>query len=525
MTATAEGAPPKVSLSANSIAVGGGQTTAITTFKVRLEGTMASDQTCAKDLQVNDGGTPDPPKVLLSFKYTDLESTPTNLVCLITTSVTGLPNNTSQTRTLSVVWNGAITTFEYTLTNKVDAPFAWTLKTPATQRLMGEESIAISVIVGERPATNVKLAMVSLLEQSRKSNLASEGFQLCKNPVGECDPVKDITAFDSPTLWLRSLGKRAGAGHFVGSVILKGTEKPEGESVALDLYQTTRGAWLWGGLAILLGVVAAWLISTWARSRFNRDQLMLPVVVLRDRLEGIKATLAPAPVAIAAVLTRTHGEVGTLEQALSDKGLSAANLVPTVTMPMFAGSTSNLVDYRAFIDKTDQRIAVLSAVVKDGLSVAWDQLDSNSTPNAQHAVIDAVKAIDALVVVGGPAPTLSSVVGAISTTLQNLSAAFAVQQASRRSGAQALVVTPSATEYQRLTLEMRSISNLVWVANLFVTALVGTYALVLPNLGFGLVTDYFACVLWGFGVPLGLQQLSQLNSNSVATTLGLSVAK
>jgi hypothetical protein len=525
LTATAEGAAPKVSLFSKIIAVGGGQSSASTTFKIKIEGTIAAEQTCAKDLQVSDGGTPDPPKVVLLFKSTDLESAPASLVCLITTSVTGLPYNTSQPRTLSVAWDGAITTFEYTLTNKIDTPFTWTLKTPATQRLTGDEPIAISVLVGERPVTNVKLAMVSLLEQSRKTNLASGGFRLCKNAAGTCEPVTSITAADPSTMWLKSDGKRADAGHFVGTVLLTCREKPEGESVVLDLYETTVCAWFWGGLAIFVGVVGAWLISTWARGRFNRDQLMVPVLALREHLEEIEATLAQAPTAVSAILTRTRAEVDSLEEALSDQSLAKNNLVPVVATPVFAGSAANLVDFRAFIDKTDQRIAVLSAVVKDGLSVAWDQLASNSAANAQQAVTDAIRTIDALVVVGGPAPALSSVVGGIAAALQTLAAGLAALQVNSRSGARPLAATPSATEYQRLTLEMRTISHLAWAFNLIVTTLVGIFALVLPNLGFGIVTDYFACVLWGFGIPLGLQQLSQLNSNSVATTLGLSVAK
>jgi hypothetical protein len=48
---------------------------------------------------------------------------------------------------------------------------------------------------------------------------------------------------------------------------------------------------------------------------------------------------------------------------------------------------------------------------------------------------------------------------------------------------------------------------------------------VLSNLGFGLWTDYLMCFFWGFGLPTGATQLAQLTPGTIATSLGISLAR
>jgi hypothetical protein len=509
-------ADQQITLDPPVLRLAAGQSSGVDTLQVKVEGVQASDKPdCEAQLKADDNGTPDPPHVAVAFSKADISRSDHGRVCLLTATVSNLPYNSSQLRFIRIGWgSGPIGRLQYTLTNKPDGPSTLAVKQPPAMELRDGESIAISLIAGAKSADEVRLGYVSMYEQSRKTSLSSEGYQLCAEPSGTCTPPINVAA---------------GKGSPAGSATVVTIEKPEGETFQLEVYRRVPYAWIWGGLAILLGVLLAWLISTWGRSRFNRDQLLLPAVALRARIETLTALLGQAPPGVLQPSSNCYLELTALSAKLTDQTLSERGFIPAIYAAAFPLQTRALEDYRRFLDDIDQRIIVLSWTITSGFVVAWDQLTSPPAPATVTVVAAAITAMDQAILAtpAGPA-TLPSITQAISTALATLHVALAAPAgAGLRAGARPLLGAPptAAVQYDRLLLEMRAVSASVWAATFVITTVAGVYVLVLQNLGFGSTVDYFGCVLWGIGLPVGLQQMSSLTANSAVTSLGISVSK
>jgi hypothetical protein len=72
---------------------------------------------------------------------------------------------------------------------------------------------------------------------------------------------------------------------------------------------------------------------------------------------------------------------------------------------------------------------------------------------------------------------------------------------------------------------MRDLNVVTWLVFGGLATVAGVYVLIISNLGFGLLADFVVCLFWGFGLPVGSQQLMQLTPGSVVTALGVTVPK
>lgn len=477
--------------------------------------------------KVEDLNTTDPPTVTVTFTPTEMQPGSTSRSWALMADIANLPTNTIQTRYLKVNFAGVTKTVEYTLTNKFDPAFTWTLKPPGSTSITPEQGLPIGVAVGPLPASDIRLVHSTLLEQSRKYNLGAEGLEICRNEFGECETPVHLTANSGGTIWLRSKDGVMAVGHFVGSVTINSPQKPEGDTISLDVYVTNWPRQLGGAVAILFGVFLAWVISTWGRSRYNRDQLLLPAALLREKLRGLQGTLAQAPPAIDTTSTsNTRKKITSLLNELTEEKLETANYIPLSFPSPYAGAALRTDDYRQFLQKRDDWVAVLRAIIEDGMAVAWGQLTTSSSGDAQRQVDQSVRTIDAFIDDRDVAPTFSTVASQINGELTRLSTSLSTLLHSARDGARALTTpTVAVRTYDELRFEIRTIGLAVWIAMAILTTLVGTNAVVLSNLGFGLVTDYLVCLFWGLGLPIGAQQLNQLTTASVSTTLGVSISK
>ena len=165
--------------------------------------------------------------------------------------------------------------------------------------------------------------------------------------------------------------------------------------------------------------------------------------------------------------------------------------------------------------------------VRDGFTMAWTQLDVNANAAAVKAVNECVKDIDSLSSKGAAkAPTLVDVSARIDAALQKLNADLKLANQAARLGAPAIGgVVIGDRSYEQLNVEIQFISAIVWVVAALMSVAGGSYVLVFMNLGFGVPTDYLVCLFWGFGLPVAGNQLMQMSSASVGTTLGISVTK
>ena len=83
----------------------------------------------------------------------------------------------------------------------------------------------------------------------------------------------------------------------------------------------------------------------------------------------------------------------------------------------------------------------------------------------------------------------------------------------------------AARAVERVRAEIRTLSLMAWVFFEIVSVVIGAYVLVLNNPSFGTTTDLVLCALWGFGLPVGGSQLSQLSVSNLAGVMGFQLSK
>jgi hypothetical protein len=427
----------------------------------------------------------------------------------------GLPANTTQTRYLSVTIGATPTALEYTLTNKAAESFSWTIKAPPTIAIEPNQPIPISVAVGPVPANNVKLVGPYLPEKATKALIAPNGLTLCRHQSGACNgsPGDNIVlqAHSTTQLWLRGAD---GVGQYDGSATMACDEKPDGDTVTLSILSTTWQRQLLGVAVIFVSALLTWFITVFARNLFNRDQMLLPVPLLRARLESVQTRVRTHPAgantpAFEATTTRLLGQ-------LDETQLTTLGLPGKIPSPWSPSPASNQADaYRNALQGVADWLAVLETVCGDGFAVIWPRW-IGATQAQQQAIIQATTTLDQLALPLTP-PALDAV------RQQIVSRVAAVNGAMNPMGGGAPAAAPVARSYDQLSLQIAQISMAAWIIVLLGTTVVGSMALVL-NSSFGSLMDFMMCLAWGLGLPIGSQALNA-SFGTVGTSLGISMQR
>jgi hypothetical protein len=262
------------------------------TMLLRIDGLDQAAMSSATSPVVTDLKVPDPPPAEVIFTSKEMRRSASGRTWLLSAIVNGLTGNTSQQRYLSISFAGVEKTLDYTLTNKYEAAFSWTLKPPPSAiSIKPGQPIEIGIAVGPVPASDVTLLQATLVEQSRKSLLASTALTLCRDPDGKsCRGGIDLPASSANRLWLRTEGSEA-VGQFVGTVMIAASQKSGGDLVTLTVYVTTTCSQLLGVFLIFVGLIMAWAISVYGRSRLSRDELLHPAAFVSQKLRNLRTTL------------------------------------------------------------------------------------------------------------------------------------------------------------------------------------------------------------------------------------------
>ena len=473
---------------------------------------------------IRDLGVPDPPPVKVNvISVTPMQVGESSRSWLLSAQIKELPANTSQKRYLLVQYAGFDTTLDYTLTNKYDTPFSWTLKPPPSEiSIRSGQPIEIGIAVGPVPASKVRLLQANLIEKSQKYPLAKAGLMLCKNPTGGCQSEINLEERSANRLWLRTKDQSYPVGRFEGSVTIAASEKPEGDTITLTV-NSTRFWWrqFWGVIVILAGVVIAWIVSTYGPSRVTRDQLLLPVALVREKFQRMQTTLTQTPPQIDSTNTETtSGKLTRLLGDLSESGLDSKGYLPYTPPLPLPGMAPKLDEFKVFLQKMEGWAVALDEIIR-GMASAWDKV--KRYPSSKHPLINTtVHRLDEFVTVEN-APALDKLKSDINKELTDLSTQLGTPSPSAAVSRGLLAKKEAST--RMLRLEISLVNWAMWLVVCLLTTLVGSYVVVWSNLGFGLPTDYVFCLLWGFGIPIGGQQLLQLTPKNVVTTLGISGPK
>lgn len=391
--------------------------------------------------------------------------------------------------------------------------FSWAVKAPPAIAIKPGDAIPVTIAVGPVPATAVVAAGPYLAEKTTKALIAPQGLTLCRFPSDKCNgdaggPIT-LSANSMTQLWLRGA---AGFGQYEGTVTIACAEKPDGDVVTLVVSSTTRTRQLLGVAVIFASAVLTWFITVFARNLVNRDQMLLPVARLRERLLTVRARVQGHPAGAA-----TPGFDATVTRLLDQLGepqLAALGLPGKIPSPWSATPAANQTDaYRNALQAVADWLAVLETICGDGFAVIWPRWNA-ATPGQQQAIIQATTALDALATPLTP-PALDTVRQQIASRVASVNGAFNLVAGG---GA-----APAARPYDQLTLQIAQISMAAWIIVLLGTTVVGAIALVL-NSGFGSLLDFATCVAWGLGLPIGSQALNA-SFGTVGTSLGISMQR
>jgi hypothetical protein len=462
-----------------------------------------------KDLQV-----PTPPSVEVDVASRELQQArgAASRTWLLTIAVRGLPANTTQQRYFAFSVAGSDITLAYSLTNTAPGRFSWTIKSPANMTISPGEAIPIPVSTGPVPATGVTVLQTALTDKVNKRPISSKGLHLCRTAQA-CNGSDISLPPNTPVqLWLHGADR---AGAFEGNVTIAAVEKPEGDTITLNVYSTSFCYQIGGVLAILVGIVLAWAVTIGVRNRINRDQLLLPAASLRATLlaleEALKSNKTGEPT------TGTTGKLADTQAALSDAKLEEAGLPGRWSPPWNAPTAASVEAYRKYVQGQADWTAALQTIVLDGLEKAWAKWSAGLPDAEAQAVKDGVKKLDDLAA-GAAAPTIDALRKQVQAILTELNGKLVTGAA----GAPALGPAATAASPEQLRVEINRLGLVAWGFIALATALAGAYVLVFSTnaLGFGNPVDYLVCLLWGFGLPIG-STLMQSTTASVSATFGV----
>ena len=459
---------------------------------------------------------------------------------LLTLAVDGMPAAAELQRYLRVKVGDKAWVLAYTL--KGPPATSWTLQSPpaATRGIDTGDGVPLWVSVsGAQGVAGLQLGPTELIDAGTQNALAGNAWVLCPTPQPCDDAPRHLAGNQSHQLWLwpRAVaGAAAGAasavptlapGKYSGSVTLVSGDKPEGKSLTLSVQVSSLGWKVWGVLAIAAGVAAAWAFTVLLRHRLNRDQLLLPAVVLREAVKVLESQLdglprhpsagQPPTPAWPAVSRRLTALTDALDE---DKVLLSKGLPPRWPSPWQAGTTPTSLDnYCSHLDEQSRWVGALQLLVRTGIvpvARTGGALPPPLLPAQALAWNTAAAGLDAQA--AGPSAPLPEV---LATSIQAIVAEFNRALAVARGPSAAPGGTPLAQQpgptADQLRVRIALEGTAAWAFVMLATVLVGSYVLVFKNAGFGTGLDLIECLMWGLGLPAA-SQLTGATTATVATS-------
>lgn len=294
-----------------------------------------------------------------------------------------------------------------------------------------------------------------------------------------------------------------------------------GDSFSITVYHSSACARGWGIAAVLLGVLTLFLVAVVARWRINRNNELLPAALLGmqagDILKELNAALPDGlfrPEKKQKLGDETRKELNGFERETERK------LTPYLSpiLPNAAAAEQQRLDnYKAKVQEQSQKLEVLRAIVEKGFIEIRKRWGTMSSPvDAQiKSFEDATGQIDGLdnanKSLADTTVEINSILTALDKTVHTTAPAGAAPEA------------PTPLEHLRISTSRWS--WLVWLVWIAVTVFAGAVALVFSDPGFGVCLDYAKCFVWGLGLPLAGQQLTQLTGTSVGSSIGVTIPK
>jgi hypothetical protein len=373
------------------------------------------------------------------------------------------------------------------------------------------------VTTGDWPASNLRLAQVTLRDGLATSQVELGDLDLCEARSMECGTFT-VAARTSRTFSLRlKSGSRPWTwyhGKYTGTLSLAVDERPELQSVNMTLHASSWLALLVGAILLSVGIGLAWWVSVWARARQLRLEALQPVAVLRESVVTLKGELGGGPHIPDVNSDQTAAVLAAIEQSLTTEALDAANLLPSEVPRPFGGGADTSANLRQRLTTQGDRVAGLTVVIRDGMRKLWKAWNPALPNNHQEAVKQALRDLDTL---GGTVADRAAAEQGVQQVLQQYQAA----RAALNIPADPALLQVAQSIVQQVNWQIARLYRRVWLVWGGLTLVGGMAALILPNAGFGMAFDYLFCLIWGFGIPTTVDRLQQIGPGGIASSIGV----
>jgi len=442
--------------------------------------------------------------------------------------------------------------------NAVNATLPWKISSPVVPWNLARDRWAeVTVTVAEGAAIKkIKLSQSTVVDTGPNGGVVLHTTDLCfrlrRDDHGECkqsiDPAElalqatkdaqpnteddakstgQIKAYKR-TVWLEARDGFDSVGTFKGSLFFDSEPFTDTQPIELTVQQTFLRWQALGVAAIIAGVVVAWLITIFARSRIARDQALMPALLLQERLQALQAVEAGFPAVLKAKTTLSGSAIAQLIAGLNADALDQQNFLPPTT-PGFGPSATKTTEYQAFLTTVSTKAGDLDIIVSEGLKLLAARWTQGMDPADLAALEQAFSTIDGLSgnLLLDPQTLRTQVVAAL-TAFNNAHQNRVNVARAQGVNIQAETIQPAAPgqrSFVAVRLEVQTITWLFWLVWGLLSVVIGTTVLILPAPGFGSAIDFVRCSLWGFGLPVAGNSIQNLTMGSLNTQLGVSVAR
>lgn len=525
-----QAADPKLSLGEDAaIRIPFGSTDGVTQVMIKVENLTDNVVAAVKEPELKDlGGVGSSPATTVEFKNAVVvHAGTTSRAWLWTASIKGLPANSSQKRSARLALGKVEQYVEYTVTNLSPEKFTWSVAAPGAPWLVWfgypntQRATTVVVTTGDYPASNLRLAQSTLRDGLGTSQIALEDLELCESVTGKSGNFS-VTARSNRTFYVR-LMQKAGqgiwqSGKFTGVLSFAVNERPELQTVNVTLQASSIYAKGVGAVLVGIGILLAWGTSVWARTRLLRLEALRPVAVLKESVTMLIDEIERAKKIQGVNLNHTKTVLGAIKDSLGTKTLDTNSLLPPKVPLPKNGDKDTSAKLKVYLDNKSQLVDCLTVVICDGMRKLWSAFKDGLDPKVEGAIKKALNALD----------DVGDKVGTEVTTRadakQKVNAILTTYQAERNHVG--VVSDPSFLQVAeptvlQVTWQIARLSGLLWLVWGILTFIVGVAVLIVTNPGFGTSLDLIFCLLWGFGLPVGIDKLQQLSPEGIATTIGI----
>jgi hypothetical protein len=439
----------------------------------------------------------------------------------------------TQDRKIEFTW-GAMQPVTLTLTlaatdSRDASQIKWSLEPPSTPwNLAQDRWTEFTVTRSDQALISIVLKHSTYLDGrvGHGSRIPLDRFYLCSEraaDVSNCSKSKALQGSIS-TFWLAIDPQFDQYGTYSGNLEIDTEPHSDIKSISPTINQTDRCAQAIGFLLILAGVTAAWLILTFGKGLYSRNQALLPAVQLRERAASLVLDLDKIPEPLKESTTAANHKLAGILGHLAELYLDEQQFLPPRVPSSFGTTSVQASAYQSFLQNQSQLIDNLEMIVSQGIVPAAQKWSDKISPGDLALLKTLIGQLSDL------ANTIPQPPNSLQTNISNLLANWHPTTVTAQTAKAAVAMTIASPRRKektsfRILLQLEAITYVFWIVWALLTSLAGLLVLILPNPGFGGGIDYVQCLLWGFGLPVAGQSLQQLSVSSINTQLGITLTK